>query len=85
MRERLHHNQLLKRYMMKEGCTPQPERKKDKVTSFLPKLEDSECSRNDSFLSPFSLFLFSPVDEIELTDSLIVSAFGKPVPNLKPS
>ena len=43
MRERLHHNQLLKRYMLKEGCSPQPEKKKkDKITSFLPKLEDSK-------------------------------------------
>ena len=42
MRERLHHDQLLKRYMMKEGCSPQTEKKKDKLTTFYPKLEESE-------------------------------------------
>ena len=42
MRERLHHDQLLKRYMMKEGCSPQTaDKKKEKLTTFYPKLDES--------------------------------------------
>ena len=40
MRERLNHDKLLKRYMMKEGCLPQQDKKKDKISSFQPKLDD---------------------------------------------
>ena len=42
MRERFHHDHLLKRYMMKEGVGSPQDKKKEKIASFLPKID--ECT-----------------------------------------
>ncbi|XP_011403324.1 PREDICTED: male-specific lethal 1 homolog [Amphimedon queenslandica] len=42
LREQYQHNQLMKRYMQKEGMPQTQEKKKEKLTSLQPKLEDLE-------------------------------------------
>ena len=40
IREKYHHDQLLKKYMMKEGSLPSQDKKKEKIESLAPKLND---------------------------------------------
>jgi male-specific lethal 1 len=60
MRQKNKYEQLMKRYMEKEGLPPQEKKKDDVVLSFQPKLDD--------------------VKGINISDTVIVQAFGRPIP-----
>jgi len=66
IRARREHEELLRKYMLKSGGnqTQGKDKKKDKLSTFIPKPEELEA--------------------IEVVDTLAVSAFGSPLPLIKP-
>lgn len=62
---------------MKEGL-PTHEKKKEKLTTFSPKLDN----RMYILVVWFFHFVFCLVEGIELSDTVVVSSFGRPLPKL---
>lgn len=79
IREQLQHEQLLKRYMQKESGGQIQDKKKEKLTTFQPKLE--EGTHNIQCCLLLSSF-YVLVEMLEIADKIVVSAFGRPLPKL---
>lgn len=65
---------------MKEGLPTQEKKKEEILTTFQPKLEEGIFTQ----CFAYCILNYLTVEGIEITDTLIVSAFGQPLPNLPP-
>lgn len=95
------HEELLRKYNQKGAGGEKPEKKKERIVSFLPKLSESKymwlTGRLHSTIIFSRWFLFSlpivisppppppiSVETLEIKDTITVTAFGVPLPLVKP-
>ena len=82
------HEELLRKYQLKSAGGQTQEKKKEKCTTLLPKVSESKSMHEPIFSSVYMYLQYSSlyvsVEAIEVMDTVVVSAFGRPIPLLNP-